>query len=112
MAFRMKRRFVATGLVMCALAFGASSRPVAAETLHASMANLAFVDVPATARVGDVIEWRNKDFVAHTVTARDGSFDVTIAPGKTGRTVLRKPGKTPFYCRFHPTMTGAIDVTP
>ncbi|MEO9188914.1 MAG: cupredoxin domain-containing protein [Acetobacteraceae bacterium] len=108
----MKRLFVAAGLVMCALAFGVTPQPVAAETLHASMANVAYVDVPATARVGDVIEWTNNDFVAHTVTARDGSFDVTIAPGKTGSTALRKPGKTPFFCRFHPTMTGVIDVTP
>jgi plastocyanin len=30
----------------------------------------------------------------------------------TGRTVLKKPGKTMFFCRFHPTMTGMIDVTP
>lgn len=73
---------------------------------------MAFADVPASARVGDVIEWSNRDIVPHTVTAQDGSFDVVVPPGKTGKTVLRKAGKTNFYCRYHPGMTGGIDIRP
>jgi len=71
---------------------------------------MAFADVPASARVGDTVEWSNRDIVAHTATARDECFDVVILPGKTGRTVLRKAGKTRFYCRYHPGMVGEIDV--
>ena len=83
--------------------------------------NMVFSDVPATAHVGDVIEWSNEDFVAHTATAGNHGFDAVIAPGKTGRTVLQHPGKVPFFCRFHPTMAGCrfhptmageIDVAP
>lgn len=83
-----------------------------AETLHVVIKNMAFTDMPKAARVGDVVEWSNEDFVAHTATARDHGFDAVIAPGKTGRTVLRTPGTVRFFCRFHPTMTGEIDVAP
>jgi plastocyanin len=86
--------------------------PAAAETRHRSIHDMSFGEPNISARAGDTIEWTNDDFVAHTVTARDGSFDITIFPGKSGRTVLTKPGKTMFFCRFHPNMTGTIDVTP
>jgi len=99
-------------LAMCALIFAASPGAARAETLHVTIKNMMFSRVPATAHVGDVIEWSNQDFVAHTATARNHSFDAVIAPGKIGRTVLQHPGKVRFFCRFHPTMTGEIDVTP
>jgi plastocyanin len=86
--------------------------PATAEIQHRSIHNMSFGEPSISAHVGDTIEWTNDDFVAHTVTARDGSFDATIFPGKTGRTVLTSPGKILFFCRFHPNMTGTIDVTP
>jgi plastocyanin len=99
-------------LAACALIVAASPTAVRAETLHVTIKNMEFSGVPATAHVGDVVEWSNEDFVAHTATARDHSFDTVIGPGKVGRTVLRTPGKERFFCRFHPTMTGEIDVAP
>ena len=86
--------------------------PAMAATLHRSIHDMSFGASPVTVHAGDVIEWTNNDFVAHTVTARDGAFDVTIQPGKTERTTLAKSGKVTFFCRFHPTMTGTIDVAP
>jgi plastocyanin len=97
-------------LALCALLVAASPGVGRAETLHVVIKNMVFNDVPATAHVGDVVEWSNEDFVAHTATARDHGFDTVIAPGKVGRTVLKSPGKLRFFCRFHPTMTGEIDV--
>src|SRR6185437_16096779 len=97
---------------MCALLVAASPGAAGAETLHVVIKNMVFSDVPATAHVGDVVEWSNEDFVAHTATARDHAFDIVIAPGKVGRTVLKSPGELRFFCRFHPTMTGEIDVAP
>ena len=38
----------------------------------------------ASAKVGDTIEWINKDIFAHTATARNGDWDVTLPPKKTG----------------------------
>lgn len=99
-------------LAVCALVVAPSPGATRAETLRVTIENMVFRDVPAAAHVGDVVEWSNEDFVAHTATARDHGFDAVIPPGKTGRTVLRIPGKVRFFCRFHPTMTGEIDVSP
>lgn len=97
-------------LVLCGILSSPSLFAASAKTLHVTVENVAFGDLPADAQVGDVVEWANKDFVAHTATARDGSFDVNLMPGKSGRIVLKHPGKIAFYCRYHPTMTGEITV--
>jgi plastocyanin len=61
--------------------------------------------------IGDVIEWSNRDYVAHTVTARDDVFDVAIPSGKKGRHNETR-GRAAFFCRYHPTMTGEVSVAP
>ena len=38
----------------------------------------------ASAKIGDTIEWINKDVLAHLATARNGDWDVTLPPEKTG----------------------------
>lgn len=91
---------------------GAGPRPAAAAVLRIVIENIAYHDVPATAHVGDVVVWVNKDFVDHTATARDGSFNVLLPAGKTVRMTLKRAGKVAFYCRFHPQMTGTIVVLP
>jgi plastocyanin len=92
-----------------ALAVAACSRP-APQTHTVTIAKMAFGPVPDAPKVGDTIEWVNADAFEHTVTARDGSFDVDLPPGGRARTVLRKPGPVDFYCRYHPGMTGRLDV--
>jgi len=51
---------------------------VRADTIQVKMEKLGFVPAEITAHVGDTIEWVNSDFVAHTATARNGSWDVLI----------------------------------
>jgi plastocyanin len=60
---------------------------------------------------GALIEVVNRDAVDHTVTAADGSFDVTVAPGAT--TEFNAPtvaGTYAFVCELHPSMRGSITV--
>jgi plastocyanin len=76
------------------------------------MENLEFSPAEATAKVGDTIEWINKDILAHTATARSGDFDVTIPPKKTVTSILKKAGAVDYYCRFHPNMKAVLTVTP
>jgi plastocyanin len=76
------------------------------------MENLAVSPVAASAKVGDTIEWINKDVVAHTATARNGDWDVTIAPKKSVNLVLKKAGTIDYYCRFHPNMKATLTVAP
>jgi plastocyanin len=83
-----------------------------AATIEVAISNYVFHAVPATAHVGDVIEWVNNDPTEHTATADDGSFNATVAPGKSFRFTLKKLGKLSFHCRYHSYMTGAIQVRP
>jgi|KBSMisStaDraftv2_1062788.scaffolds.fasta_scaffold22841_2 plastocyanin len=69
-----------------------------------------FGPVAAGVRVGDAIIWVNRDLFRHSVTARDGSFDLDLAPGKSGETIIRKAGMIAFACKYHPRMTGIIKV--
>jgi plastocyanin len=76
------------------------------------MANMRFSGIPDNAKVGDAIVWDNRDTVQHSATARDGSFDVRLQPGKTGRTVLKKAGTIAVDCLYHPTMRATLKVAP
>jgi len=61
--------------------------------------------------VGTVITWRNEDPLAHTVTARDGSFDSgLIQPGEQWSRLFDTPGTFDFFCTPHPFMTGVVIV--
>src|ERR1700747_1016459 len=89
--------------VVAALMLGA---PVSAQaaTIQISMENLEIMPAEASAKVGDTIEWINKDVFAHTATARSGDFDVMLPPKKGGTLVVKKAGTFEYYCRFHPNM--------
>ena len=84
--------------------------PAAAETIRVEVKALAFSPAQVTAHVGDTIEWVNADFLAHTATAKDKSFDVSLPANKSGSLALKKPGTIDYFCRFHPNMTGKITV--
>src|ERR1041385_5650703 len=88
----------------------AAAGPAAAAVVKVEIKGVAFPPGKIQAKVGDTVEWSNKDFVAHTATARDGSFNVDLPPNKTGKAVLKKAGKIEYYCRYHPTMKAEIDV--
>ena len=82
-----------------------------AETVRVDISKLVFTPVEIKVEVGDVIEWVNNDFIAHTATARDGRFDVMLEPGKAGRYTVQQAGLIEYYCRFHPNMTGRLSVS-
>jgi plastocyanin len=82
-----------------------------ADTIQVKMEKLGFVPTEITAHVGDTIEWVNTDFVAHTATARNGSWDVLIPVNAKKTVVLKTDGTVEYYCKFHPNMTGRILVS-
>ena len=81
-------------------------------TIQITMENLVIAPAQATAKVGDTIEWINKDILAHTATARNGDWDVMLPPKKNGTLVLKKSGTIEYYCRFHPNMKATLTVQP
>jgi plastocyanin len=83
-----------------------------AATIQITMENLVISPAEASAKVGDTVELINKDILAHTATARNGDFDVTMPPKKTVTYVLKKAGAIEYYCRFHPNMKATLNVAP
>ncbi|RFC63929.1 MULTISPECIES: cupredoxin domain-containing protein [Mesorhizobium] len=80
-----------------------------AETIQVVIDKLVFSPASITAKVGDTIEWVNKDAFAHTATVK-GSWEVMIPPKKTVAQQLDKVETVDFYCRFHPNMKGSLIV--
>ena len=69
-----------------------------------------FGPMPSGVRAGDKIVWINKDLFRHTATARDGSFNVDLAPGARGASIVKKPGAIGVACRYHPGMRAMLKV--
>jgi plastocyanin len=97
--------------ILAALMLGTSVSAHAA-TIKITMENLVISPAEVSAKVGDTIELINKDIFAHTATARNGDFDVTMPPKKTVTLVLKKAGTVEYYCRFHPNMKAVLTVAP
>ena len=98
--------------IVTALTLGAMAVPTHAATIQIVMENLVVSPAAVSAKVGDTIEWINKDVLAHTATARNGDFDVTMPPKKTVTSFLKKAGMVEYYCRFHPNMKATLTVAP
>jgi plastocyanin len=90
----------------------AMSIPAHAATIQITMENLVISPAEVSAKVGDTIEWINKDVLVHTATARNGDWDISLPPKKSGSLVLKKAGTVDYYCRFHPNMKATLAVEP
>jgi len=86
--------------------------PAHAATIQILMEDIAISPAEVSAKVGDTIEWTNKDEVAHTATARNGDFDVNLPPKTSGTFVVKKVGAVNYYCRYHPNMTATLKIEP
>ena len=58
-----------------------------AETIQVTVDKLVFAPAQVNAKVGDTIEWVNKDELAHTATTTNGDWNVNICaePTRTSR---------------------------
>ncbi|HWF64411.1 MAG TPA: hypothetical protein VN685_07375 [Rhizomicrobium sp.] len=86
------------------------SVPAEAARYIITIQDMAFGNAPTSLRVGDTIVWQNKDIFKHSATARGGSFDIDLAPGKQGEVMLKKAGQVQVFCRYHPTMKLTLEV--
>jgi plastocyanin len=95
-----------------ALVVAAISVPARAATIEITMENLVISPAEVSAKVGDTITWINKDVFAHTATAKNGDFDLTLQPKKSATSVLKKAGTVDYYCRYHPNMKATLKIEP
>ena len=82
----------------------------AARTYTVVIDKMKFGALPVDLRKGDAVLWVNHDFLRHTATAADHSFDVDLPAGAQAKTVIKRSGSIPFSCRFHPGMRGVLQV--
>ena len=75
--------------------------------------NYSFNPASVTVKVGTTVTWINHDDDPHTVDSSQGKFK-SAALNKGDKFVYRfsEAGEYPFYCRFHPKMTGKVVVQP
>ncbi|AZO06671.1 MAG: amicyanin [Mesorhizobium sp.] len=85
--------------------------PAFAATIEVTIDKLVFSPASVKAKVGDTIEWTNKDILAHTATVK-GGWDVMIPAKSKGKVTLKAAGEVDYFCRFHPNMKGHIGVAP
>jgi len=77
---------------LCLVPMLLAGQGAAAETIRVTIDGLAFAPDHVTAKAGDTIEWVNHDFIDHTATAKDGSWDVPLPAGKTAELKLKSTG--------------------
>lgn len=96
--------------LMMVLAVSVGPRALAAKAEHEVLIQgMKFVPDRLQVHVGDTVVWKNEDLVPHTVTAKGKSFDSPpIESGKSWRTVIRRLGDFPYFCRFHPLMKAGL----
>jgi plastocyanin len=73
-----------------------------------------FIPSYAVVPSGASVTWTNKDYVPHTATATDGSFDTEpIGSGKSKTiNMVHNSGTVAYYCEIHPWMQATIQVEP
>jgi plastocyanin len=103
---------VAAGLGLTGGVSAAAGRGHPAKVQVIVIKSLAFRPAAADLQVGQAVEWDNEDIFQHSATAKDGSFNVELPPHSKKRIVLRRAGRVAYYCRYHPGMTGVLQVRP
>ena len=102
------------GVVGCDSSGSSSGGSVSApRTLNTIVIDkFAYAPVVLTVAPGTKVTIVNQDPAAHTVTAKDKSFDSgTIAMGERGEiTAPSKPGSYSYFCTFHQYMAGTLIV--
>jgi len=86
-----------------------SPAPSPAAIVH--ITNYAFVAQALSVHPGDTVLFVNDDAVAHTVTARNRSFDSgDIANGASWSHTFANVGTYAYFCRYHTFMSGTVTV--
>jgi plastocyanin len=110
-------KFIARQIVLVMLALLGGLHVANAQTSHRVDINkLSYGPADLTIHLGDIVQWRNNDPIAHTATANasevGGVWEVIVPPGKSAEYQPTQVGSVRYYCRFHPNMKGNIIVLP
>ena len=96
--------------------------PPAAAGANVEIIDNEYRPAEVTVRSGSTVIWRHAGTAAHSVTAKDGSFDshpqcnTTIGlsqcmqPGQTFPHVFNAPGRFEYFCHIHGTLMSGVVV--
>ena len=74
-----------------------------------TITNFQFVPAEITVKVGDTIKWINQDFIPHTATADDKSWDSKlINPDEEWELIVESDFFSSYFCLYHPSMKAKI----
>lgn len=86
--------------------------PAMAAEYRVVVRQMKFGPLPDDLQAGDVIIWDNQDYVPHSATAKDGSFDVELPANTSQSQTLDKAGTWTIICKYHPDMQTVMTVKP
>jgi plastocyanin len=105
-------RMIVAAVVATIPSLGATSPHTAdGERIVIEIQGFEFVPGNPAVKPGDVVVWINNDIVPHTVTSRDQSWDSgKVDGGGVWEMVVTADMIQEYFCRFHPSMIGRLDV--
>ncbi len=117
----LRRTRIAASLATGILAVGAYAPPLlidpafgqisVAKTHKVEIQGFAFVPAAIVIKIGDSVEWTNRDFAPHTASAENQDWTTeSLGYGQSGQFIATKPGVFSYFCAFHPHMKGEISV--
>ena len=93
------------------IAYGISFWASAGSIVPVSIGNFSFAPRDLSVRAGAAVKWTNKDDTPHTITSDDNLFSSPLMDtNQIFSHVFAAPGRFPYHCKLHPTMTGAVVV--
>jgi plastocyanin len=111
-SMKLKIGALSAGLLGALALSGATTAQPAPKSVTVHIISADYGTLPTGLKVGDTVTWINDDTVAHTVTARDHSFDLHLNPGQSAKLTLQKGGAIQIFCLFHSSMRGTLTASP
>lgn len=108
--------------LVCVVHLAFSAQLLATEAAQGTVANtgtnhfvyiegMQFSPAELQVRLGDTITWINNDFIPHTATAIDKSWDSkNLAKGEEFSLIVSDNTVLDYYCFYHPNMTAKIEI--
>jgi plastocyanin len=99
------------GVILLAGSLGAAEAAPKPATHTVTIDATSYSPRTLTVHPGDTVVWVNQDLIAHTATAKNGSFESgDIPPGKSWKYAVRSEGLFAYACDYHVTMKGTLRV--
>lgn len=117
----MCRRVCITGLAVLLVAMtvllaglskaSATAQQPPAAIMEVKIDNFSFGPGTLTVPVGTIVTWTNRDDIPHTVVSSEGAFKSKVLDtDEKFSFTFTKAGTFPYFCSFHPKMTGKVVV--